>query len=64
MPFLEEDIFQELITNSPHFLDCHLLDFNFEEDPDAKDNSSGEIESMVRSNHGNYFEFEKDANQQ
>ena len=60
MPFLDEETFKELLTNSPHFIDCHIFDFNFEEDQEAKENNSGEIESMVRSTGGNYFAFEKD----
>lgn len=34
MPFISQELFDELLLNSPSFLDCHLVDFNFEEDAD------------------------------
>ncbi len=34
MPFISQDLFDELLQQSPSFLDCHLVDFNFEEDAD------------------------------
>lgn len=60
MPFLDEDVFNELMLSSPHFIDCHLFDFNFEEDLDNKNNNSGEIESVLRSSFANTFAIEKD----
>jgi len=46
LPFMSQELFDELMQHSPSFVDCHLVDFNFEEEDDEQELSIASLDKL------------------